>query len=111
MAELEFRTQGTELPKGAREQLDEAMEFAAEAPGFLDVLPDTADEFDAVMLAGTDFPERPLTHGAPFGPGANAVPLPRESEQAFLRRIAMQMLEAGAPEDAKLWAARVIAGL
>ena len=132
--ELEFRTQGTELPYGARKELARQTAFAEaaappsppaeprpvaeavpveeEPPAMQLVSPAGADELDAFLFAPTDFPDRPLTDGAPFGPGRNELVLPQEDERAFLHRVARRMLEEpGVPEDAKVWAARVIAGM
>lgn len=127
----DFRVQGTDLPKGSSQQLEEGYAFAGppEAqetdaatyePGEEDLLAEEAfftdeaatDELDEQLFSPTDHPERPLTHGAPFGPGADFVASPLTSEQDHMNRVAQRVLEAGrqVPDDALLWATRVLMG-
>src|SRR5207249_1857480 len=47
--------------------------------------------FDQALFAPTDRPTEPITAGAPFGPGANYVPKPYESDRAFALRVADQL--------------------
>lgn len=127
--DLEFRG----LPYGGGVQTQEGQAFAAAADdgppdtevlsgdatadpeqAFVNLAADAGgDELDAELLAPTDFPDRPLTHGAPFGPGSNFVRLPHETEQGFMHRIATSVLERSGemPDDLKIWALRVQAGL
>lgn len=129
MAEdLEYRVSGsTELAKGDRASLARATRTAGEpiappeitetevAPtGGLAFAPDMGGEpdpdIDAVLFGPTDYPDRPITNGMSFGPGANFSPNPDETEDQFMHRIAIRALEADSPEDVKVWAARRLAG-
>lgn len=122
--DLQYRASGVGgLPKGSRTALDEAADFAAAAPGAPE---DTTqepivasyaqgqdrDNLDAELFAPTDNPDRPLTHGAPTGPGANAVFAPRLSDRAMLARIGERMLanRDSLPESAVIWAVRAALG-
>lgn len=125
-----FRQEGTSLPKGAGQQLDDALEVAASGPGVsfeatdefttdLDQLaagvePEQAsrDEYAAEFFAPSDFPLRPVTHGASFGPGANGVRTPKVSDRMFLNRIAARIVERKdeVPDEALVWAIRVMQG-
>lgn len=135
--DLEFRVQGSsELQKGDRKALAEGAAFAAAAPQAKVIAdefvttdpmtttgeevmyggpvgPEVGDDLDAEFLGPTRYPNRPLTNGAPFGPGADFVALPNESDQQFLGRVAERMLQGGrqVPDDAKVWALRVLAGM
>lgn len=122
----EFRVTGsTELGKGDRQALDEAEDIAASAPelpadvaGQFDMtsLPEItgggSEDIDAELFAPTDFPNRPLTHGASFGPGATVSPRPRLSDRQLLARYAERIVEArdSVPEGSLVWAMRVLAG-
>jgi hypothetical protein len=121
-SEPDFAVQGTDLPKGAGKQLQEGYAQAASVEAFRTapvnqgVVPTIysdsgGDEYDQELLAPTNFPDRPLTHGAEFGPGADFLPSPRENDSDFMVRIATRMLQQSyLPDDAKVWAARVLAG-
>lgn len=67
-------------------------------------------DLDAVLFGPTDFPGRPLTQGMSFGPGDNFSPNPQETEDQFMHRIAIKVLDSGGPEDLQIWAARRLAG-
>lgn len=136
--DLEFKVQGSNLDKGARKSLAEAEGFAAAAPStpqakvmtdeFVTtdpvtfggeemmyggaVGPEVGDDLDAEFLGPTRYPNRPITNGAPFGPGADFVAMPDESDQQFLGRVAERMLQGGrqVPDAAKQWALRVLVG-
>ena len=58
---------------------------------------DISGGYDDVLFGPSDRPNEPLTHGAPFGPGSNFVPLPYEDEYAFRRRIADELDADGSP--------------
>lgn len=108
--EEQFRVQGSDLPKGSAQSLDEAEDLAASAPAIFGTA--DRDNVDPVLFSETDFPNRPVTHGAPFGPGDNAVYSPRESERTVLNRIATRIVEqrGSVPETALVWAVRTLAG-
>ena len=103
-----FKAEGTDLPKGSIQELDAGMDVAASAefPEFSD----TTDEFDDFALQPTWFPERPITHGLPFGPGANTVAVPPRDEDAVLNDIATETLRTGGSESMRVWSARRLAG-
>ncbi len=65
---------------------------AAQAPA-----EDVSGGYDEALFAPTDRAAEPITHGAPFGPGANFVMLPYENERAFLLRVADQLESSGTP--------------
>jgi hypothetical protein len=115
----------TELEYGDRSALQKATSAAGEPMTLPEVTdaaptsgiafePDTGGEpdpdVDAALFAPTDFPDRPLTHGMSFGPGANVSPNPDETEDQFMHRFAIRTLEVDAPEENKIWAARRLAG-
>lgn len=127
MAEPEYRVQGTDLPKGSATQLDEAMDVAAAAPAAPtfdssqvdqseipevvgEVAPDETD--DEIFAAPTMFPNRPLTHGVPMGPGQNFAVTPRMTDRAILNEAAKRILELrdDIPSGASIFAGRVLAG-
>lgn len=132
--ETDFAVQGSELPKGAGQQLAEAAELARafregsepqmepQAPAMVEVgsatepmqpvYADVDDELDSELLGPTDFPGVPLSAGADYGAGSRFTRLSSESDDEFMGRIARQMLMAGrsVPEDARVWAARTLAG-
>lgn len=120
--------QGTDLPKGSATQLDEAMDVAAAAPSAAgrfdasqvdqseipEITGDTAvDETDDEVFASpTLFPNRPLTHGVPIGPGQNFTVTPRMTERAIMYEAAKRILElrSDVPSGASIFAARVLEG-
>lgn len=123
MAEAEIKQQGSSLPKGAATQLDEGFDEAAAAPEALPVdstvdqseVPEVfgesgPDEIDAEIFAPSDFPNRPLTNGLPFGPGQNFTVTPRMTDRALLTRAALSIAEAkdSVPTGAVEWAMRVL---
>jgi len=123
-----FRQEGTELPKGSGQELDAALEVASSGPGTqfagederpvdLDRLAAglesealRQDDYSAEFFAPSDFPDRPVTHGASFGPGANEVRTPRMSDRAYLARIATRIVERKdqVTDDALVFAMRVL---
>lgn len=123
-----FRQEGTSLPKGAGQQLDAALEVAAAAPEVSVEVTDARDldrlaqgmepeqtqedDFASEFFAPSDFPLRPVTHGASFGPGGNGVRTPRVNDRTHLNRIATRMLERKdeVPDEALVWAMRVLQG-
>ena len=108
IAEPSFKSQGSDLPKGSVEQLDTGLDIAAaaEVPEFSDA----PDEFDDFALQPTWFPERPITHGLPFGPGANTVVSPPRDEDTVLNDLATETLRTGGSESMRVWSARRLAG-
>jgi hypothetical protein len=56
---------------------------------------DASGGYDDALFAPTDRPDEPITHGAPFGAGANFVALPYEDEFAFRRRVADELESSG----------------
>jgi hypothetical protein len=52
--------------------------------------------YDAALFGPTDRPQEPVTHGAPFGPGANFTQTPQEDSRTFMLRVAGQL--SGTPE-------------
>jgi hypothetical protein len=52
---------------------------------------DISGGFDNLLFAPTDRPNEPITHGAPFGPGANFIPEPGEDDRTFMLRVAGQL--------------------
>ncbi len=58
---------------------------------------DVSGGYDEALFAPTDRPDEPITHGAPFGPGANFTVLPYENQRGFLLRVASQLEGSGTP--------------
>lgn len=118
--------QGTDLPKGAAQDLDEGLDVANAAPDAPGTSTGTIDESELPEVVGegggnednadlfgpSDFPNRPLTHGVPIGPGQNFTVTPRMSERAVLTQAAQSIvaLKDDVPSDAVLFAIRVLAG-
>jgi hypothetical protein len=54
--------------------------------------PELTDELnngaDALLFGPSDRPDEPVTHGAPFGPGASFTAEPDETQRSFLLRVA-----------------------
>ena len=50
--------------------------------------PDLNDGFDPALLGPTHRPDEPVTHGAPFGPGANFTQASYEDDRTFALRVA-----------------------
>jgi len=59
---------------------------------------DASGGYDEALFAPSDRADEPITHGAPFGAGANFVALPYEDEFAFRRRVA-DTLESDGPDS------------
>jgi hypothetical protein len=131
----EYRQQGTDLPKGSATQLDEALDVAAAAPqaaaapsqvavdtsASIDEgeIPDLSQGVEAsdpvddeIFGADSVFPNRPLTHGLPIGPGPDFTTTPRMTDRAILTEAATRILQNrnDVPSGASLFAARVLAG-
>lgn len=66
-----------------------------EGPGAEEQDEDSTGGYDDAVFAPSDRPDEPITHGAPFGPGANFVALPYEDEFAFRRRVADELESSG----------------
>jgi len=112
--DIDFHSQGSsELGKGAGKQLEEGFDYASQG-AFKEAFGSVSasDPVDEVLFAPTDFPNRPITNGAAFGPGANFVRTPKLSDRAILNRAATRILENkdDVPDDALVWAMRVLAG-
>jgi hypothetical protein len=88
----------------AVEQGSPALDFPVDAGGPVD------PDLDAVLYGPTDYPDRPLTNGMGFGTGSNFSPNPQETEDQFMHRVAIKVLDAPGPEELKVWAARRLAG-
>lgn len=58
------------------------------------------DGYDSALFAPTNRPDVPVTNGAPFGEGANYVPLPSEDDFTFMQRVAND-LDSG-PQSGQL---------
>lgn len=75
--------------------------FATKGPGSpgvpLGQEGDVSGGYDNALFAPSDRPHEPITHGAPFGEGANFVQLPYEDEYAFRRRIADELSKDPTP--------------
>jgi hypothetical protein len=52
---------------------------------------DLSGGYDQALFAPTQRPDEPITHGAPFGPGANFVQAPSEDNRTFALRVAGQL--------------------
>jgi hypothetical protein len=52
--------------------------------------------FDDILFSGSDYPDEPLTEGAPFGPGSNSLrSVGPETDDEFMARAAVAV--AGSP--------------
>jgi hypothetical protein len=72
---------------------------------------DLNDGFDDYLFAETSRPAEPLTHGSPFGAGANFVPRPAETPRSFMLRVAADLERApGAGPEVQKLIARIRAG-
>lgn len=71
--------------------------------------PQTPEE--KFLFGPTDRPNEPITHGAPFGPGASYAPSAYESDDALIQRVAQQIgTTPGAAPELRAFAARVARG-
>lgn len=68
---------------------------APHAPGVADDQEDATGGYDDVAFGPSDRPDEPITHGAPFGAGANFVALPYEDEFTFRHRVADELERDG----------------
>lgn len=114
-----FKSQGTDLPQGSTSQLAEGLDIARDAEGNeVDVasysgyaqFSEVDDEYDEFATQPSWFPERPITHGAPFGPGLNSVVTPPRDEDAVLDDLATEAIRTGGTESLRIWAVRRLAG-
>lgn len=72
---------------------------------------DLNDGYDDYLFAETSRPAEPLTHGSPFGAGANFVPRPQETPRSFMLRVAGDLERApGAGPEVQKLIARIRAG-
>lgn len=79
---------------------------AAASPGTIrQIDPELASE----ILRPTDRPDEPFTTGLPFGPGANTLRLPNETDDRYRARIAGSLLRAGFATGAVVTFARRLA--
>ncbi len=112
MADLDFHSQGSsEFGRGEGKQIEDGFDFASQGGREVFGAVSAHDPVDDVLFAPTDFANRPITHGAPYGPGANFVRTPKLSDRALLSRAAQRILEhkADVPDDALVWAMKVLA--
>lgn len=110
ISEPGFHSQGTDLPKGSSEQLDQGLAFAAQGGNQLQQYTDQPDELDDFAFQQTWYPQRPLTNGVSFGPGANTIANPPQNEDDMLNDFAVETIRTGGPESNQMWAARRLAG-
>ncbi len=119
IADAEFRQQGTDLPKGSADQLQEGIRLAdlgTFGVGSVAAYPGggaepNLDPLMAEVFAPSDRPDVPVTEGMSFGPGANYSALPDESEDQFLNRVARRILSTGSPSEfLQEWAASRLVG-
>lgn len=108
-----------QLPQGAASDLNRRMaavpspnEQPVLAAGQRKIEPQgKLTDFDGVLFSGTDHPDEPVTHGMPFGPGADFLDGQKEGDAAFLRRVAYDAAVApGADSRARSFATRVARG-
>ena len=59
------------------------------------VRPGITPELVQQILRPTDRPDEPITTGLPFGPGANFLRLPNETDDRYRSRIASSLAHAG----------------
>src|SRR5262245_6290659 len=71
---------------------------------------DVTGGFDSAMVPPTDNPAIPLTHGMPFGPGANFVPTPDEDDREFMLRVANTLQSQPTTQRVKNFADRIRLG-
>lgn len=100
----------TQLPYGQAARANRVAHLGITAPideqQFNPQTPQEKFIFDA-----THRPGEPLTSGAPFGPGANSVPVPFQSDTQMLQSVVMQMAsDPAAPSELKAFAERVARG-
>lgn len=106
------------LPYGDNQQANDLLDQLAQPPAY--ATPQEADQPDETfqpsgdaekfLYSGTDRPDEPITHGAPFGDGAHFTPFALSSEQDFSRGVASELASTPSPEVKKL-AARLERGL
>lgn len=71
-----------------------------------------ADAAEQFLFSPTDKPHEPLTHGAPFGPGAPVTPYAVQSDQSVVQQVADQALaDPNAPTELRQFARRVLGGM
>jgi len=71
---------------------------------------DVTGGYDEAMFAPTDRADEPITHGAPFGPGASFVMLPYENERSFQVRVADQLESSNKAPSLKAYIDKLRAG-
>lgn len=64
---------------------------------------DMNDGLDPVLFGQSERPGEPITHGAPFGPGANFIPKPFEDDFTFKTRVVQELRAAPAPRGATVY--------
>lgn len=66
---------------------------------------------DGELFGPSRRPNEPVTHGAPFGPGADFTPLPQETDRAFMLRVADDLTQSpAATNQTKKYLARIRLG-
>jgi hypothetical protein len=75
-----------------------------------DFKPSTPEE--QFLYGPTDRPNEPITHGAPFGPGAPVSRFANETNQEFMTRVAQQLSsDPNAAPEVQAFASRVLRGM
>lgn len=108
-----------ETPTAAYQGLDYGQNVAANQmaemidPSYDPLADYTPENVDMEFLTSpTDRPQEPLSHGAPFGPGADFTPHQFTNDASMMRQVVQRMAAApGADAEVKAFADRVARGL
>lgn len=93
---------------------------AARAPNTpADALPDPQMDpnvelnggLDKVLFGPSARPNEPVTHGAPFGDGANFIPRPNEDDHTFMLRVADELDASPLSKSLSTYTAKIRRGV
>lgn len=110
-----------QLPQGGASQVNRAMAAVPQQPSPDPVLqaaanqrpsePGSLTNFDDILFSPSDYPDEPITEGAPFGPGTNFVRRGPENDDEFMKRAALTIANSkNATSRVRSFATRVAMG-
>ena len=101
--ETQFR-KGDELAQGEASAANSLMGLIGTGQGPEPHQPANPEE--QFLFSQTDRPNEPITHGAPFGPGANTVRGAFSSDADVVQQVAAQLSRSDIGPDTRAWLAR-----
>ena len=105
--EVQFR-KGDELAQGQASAANSLMGLIGTGQGPEPHQPANPEE--QFLFSQTDRPDEPITHGAPFGPGAGALPGPTDDQLAD-QVVQQAANDPNAPPQMRAFAQRQAAGM